>query len=242
MVNDSSGDVSSTRALIGSIVRLLVICRLVATVSRTLSTSPWRRQQARFREPVHHVFFGLLIPHALAERGRQLLRLLGVVADRRLVDRDRGEFLCRLGALQVVAPQPHLALDLRAFLGMLFRVDIRRQPEGRLHVGAPAVDVEPELFPRLRDAGKAADDAVEPDDVEVAVFDPEASGKAVGDGAARSDVQHQAADFAEELTPQEREIVALVVQQPPVGHRHGGEAFELERRRKRQAPRALLDA
>ena len=250
-VNDSSGDVSSTRHLIGaSSVTLFVTNRLLSTVSSTPSTGPAGARMPARVEAIDHVVFGLLLPAPLARDRRQLSRRIGAILHRRLVDLNRGELLLRPRAFQVVAPEAHLGLHLRQprkgqlVVGRVrfLAIHVGRQPQSRERVHAPAVDVERDLLAeeaRERVVDVPAD-AVEPHDVVVAILHPDASGEAIGLLALRFQIEHEAARLAEKLAADEREVVPLPVQEPPVRHGHRGEAIGQILHAERLLDQALL--
>src|SRR5262249_55971119 len=168
----------------------------------------------------------------------ELLRIRAV-AHRRLVDPDRRELLRGRAAGGFVAPQADLRLDPRRPNGAavarfgLLAVDIRRQPEAGEDVRPPAVDVEEQLL--LEEARErlvdVAADPVEPDDVELTIFHPDAAGEAVARVALRLHIEDEAARLAEELAPHELEVVPLAIEQPPVRRAHRRKPVRLELRR-----------
>ncbi len=88
-----------------------------------------------------------------------------------------------------------------------FGVDVGREPGARTHVQTPAIEVEKEVYLRLRIIR-----AVEANDVVVLIFHPDAAFEA-------SDfliffglnIDHQAANFTQELTADEVEVVVLLL-------------------------------
>jgi len=71
---------------------------------------------------------------------------------------------------------------------------------------------------------RPAIDAVEPDEVVVAIVDPDSAQKAVAVVPKRSDVEDEAARFTQELPPDVLERVTAALEQTPVGRHHRHEA------------------
>ena len=111
-----------------------------------------RRHQAGFHQPVDDVVFRLRDPGA---RGLQRTHVLRVVA---LVDRvvhlDADVLALARGQLERVAPEVRLGLQpdrLVAFDALrLLHVDGHRQPDSRLHIHPPTVEVEVVAWKRPR--------------------------------------------------------------------------------------------
>src|SRR6266550_2542733 len=90
---------------------------------------------------------------------------------------DLRELLVVFQPFHVVAPKPRLSFEVqiverrRASLGTwLFDVDVGWQPHTRLEVQAPTIEVQIIAVARMRSIS-----TIEPDDVEVAVFNPDSS-------------------------------------------------------------------
>ena len=122
---------------------------------------------------------------------------------------------------EVVAPQASLRFEFQ-FLGqrivqvLFLAVDEGWQPDARLNIGAPAVEME---VP----AGMAAAtvSAVEADHVEVLILDPDTAQKAPLAGFwQRSNVEHQAAYFTQEFAPHIVKFVMLLVESAGVDKDH----------------------
>src|SRR4029077_13958256 len=89
-----------------------------------------------------------------------------------------------------------------------FAVDVRRQPGSGAHVEAPTVEVEVSSHLGLREVG-----AVEADDIVILVFDPDTPLKAPRRGLRFGlDINHETANFAEELPAHKREVVILLLE------------------------------
>src|SRR5580692_3445920 len=121
----------------------------------------------------------------------------------------------------VVAPQPRLRLEVqllthRVVQIALLAIDKGRHPNARLHVRAPAVEVEvPARVPA------AAIRAVEAHDVVILIFHPDASQEAALSRLfLRRDVEDQAAHFSQKFALYVVKLVVLLVESVRVYENH----------------------
>ena len=141
---DSSGSVSRVRHADRAGERDVVIGQDVARQRfQRLVELAWRVEQTGLEETLHDVVFRLLDPCAL---GAQRADVGGVVADvGRADDIHRGVLRLWWRDLQHIAPDVVDRFELQSARGALrvalFYVEGGRQPEVRLYVRAPAVEV-----------------------------------------------------------------------------------------------------
>ena len=109
-------------------------------------------------------------------------------------------------------------------------VNERRQPHTGLHVGAPTVKVEvPAGMPA------ATVSAIEPNDVVVLIFDPDAPQEAALAGLFhRRNVENQAAHFTKKLAPHVIELIVVLVEAVGINENHLQEAAGHKFRRERE--------
>src|SRR5712664_501246 len=141
---------------------------------------------------------------------------------------------------EVIAPEARLRLKVELFRQIVvhvlfFAVHEGRHPHTRLHIRTPAVKVEPPAGMSV-----AAVCAVEPHNIEILVFHPDAAEKpALAALFLWGDVKYQAAHFAEEFAAHVVELVVLFVESVGVEENHLQEAVrhKLQRKRKEIADR-----
>src|SRR6267143_4025066 len=136
---------------------------------------------------------------------------------------------------EVIAPEARLRLKVELFRQIVvhvlfFAVHEGRHPHTRLHIRAPAVKVEPPAGMSV-----AAVCAVEPHNIEILVFHPDAAKKtALAALLLWRDVKHQAAHFAEEFAAHIVKLVVLFVESVGVEKNHLQEAIRHKLQRKRE--------
>src|SRR5215469_13498992 len=90
----------------------------------------------------------------------------------------------------------------------LFRIDVGRKPDPRPHVQAPAVEMEKEI-----DLGLRIVRTVEANDVVSLILDPDPAQKSDRFlSFPRLNIDHQTADFTEKFSPNEVELVVLLLE------------------------------
>src|SRR5579883_11538 len=187
-------------------------------------------------EAVNNVVFRLAVPGALGLNRGKVVGGLGVVLHGSL-DENLAELLFLGVAVQVVAPEAGLGLEIE-LLGngvvqiLFLRVDEGRQPQAGLHVGAPAIEVEIPACVAVAGVG-----AVEANDVEVLIFHPDAAEEAAAVVLfERGHVENEAANFAQEFAANVVELIVRTVEavgveedhlQEAVGEELHGEAEEI---------------
>ena len=192
-----------------------------------------RRQQACLHQAIEDVFLCLGDPLPLGLQRAEVLVVVTLVLN--VVDLDR--LVVRLvgGQLQAVAPDISLGLEryrvLRALL-RLFYIDADRQPEARLEIFAPAVEVEVAGAVVVLVATGVG--AVEADDVPALVFNPDTAGKAAAAGSRLGvHVEYQRAHCAQEVAADIAEVIMLLVERDRIQEHHlhkaGGDVLHLER-------------
>ena len=187
-----------------------------------------RRHQADALQAIDNVIFRLAVPGTLGLNGGKVIGRLGIVLHRGL-HQDLAQFLFLAGVTDVVAPQPGLRFEVQ-FLGQrvvqisFLAVHERRHPLARLHIGAPAVEVEvPAGVPA------ATVSAVKSNNVVVLIFDPDAAKEpALAGLILRRHVEHQATHFAEEFAAHVIELVVLLVEAIRIDEDHLQEAVRQE--------------
>src|SRR5262249_25273355 len=129
------------------------------------------------------------------------------------------------GVAEVVAPEARLRFEIellaqRVVKVFFFAVNKSREPHTGLNVGAPAIEIE---IPA--GVAAAAVRAVEANDVEILVFDPDAACEASLAGFwKRGDVEHKAAHFTKKFTVNVVELVVLLIEAVGVEENHLQEA------------------
>src|SRR5579863_2667307 len=126
----------------------------------------------------------------------------------------------------VVIPEPGLRFEARLdewwnvpLTRGFFAIDIGRQPDSWLRVHAPTVKMKIGVVVRL-----VGISAVEPNDVEVMVFNPNAScERSLGRFLSGLHVNHNTSHLSQELLSHKREVV-IVLLEVAINDRHGGEA------------------
>ena len=102
-----------------------------------------RRHQAGLHQTVNHVVLSLRDPGARGLQRPHILRVVALV--HRLVHLHAHVFALPRGQLERVAPEVRLGLQSHLFafgaLG-LFHINGHRQPDARLHVHPPTIEVE----------------------------------------------------------------------------------------------------
>src|SRR5215813_3644891 len=122
---------------------------------------------------------------------------------------------------EVIAPDAGLRLEVQLFGHRIVQIvflaiDERRQPQSRLHVRAPAVEVE--IPARMSGATVSA---IESHNVEVLIFDPDPSEEAALAGLGqRRDVKHQATHFAQKFAFYVVELIMLPVESIGIDENH----------------------
>src|SRR5216684_2158392 len=186
---------------------------IVLPMARDSSGSVSRvRQRAGLEEALDDVVFCLLDPGAL---GTERADVLCVVADVGCADDfKRGVRGLWRRNLQDIAPDMIDRFELEgagnALWVALFDVERGREPEVRLNVGAPAVEVV-ELFLVFLGAGEVA---VEADDVAVAGLDPDTAEEAAEVLLARDRryIEDRGGSVAEEVIAHVAEVIVLPVE------------------------------
>src|SRR5262249_26826883 len=203
-----------------------------------------RRHQADSLEAVHDVIFRLAVPGALRLKRSKVVGRFGFVLYRSL-DQDFAQFLLLSRVAQVISPNPRLCPEVKLFAYGVVKfaflaIDEGGQPETGLQVGAPAIKMEiPAGVPI------AAVSAVEPYDVVILVFHPDASEEAAFSSLfQRRHVEHQAADFTEKLLPHVIELVVLLVEAVRIDEDHlkksAGDKLRGERKEVADSAKNLL--
>src|SRR5215472_13177904 len=155
-----------------------------------------RRDQTNALESVNDVVLRLAVPGALRLDGCKVIGRLAVVLHRGL-DQDLAQFLFLSAMAEVVSPKPRLRPEVQPLrYGVvqiaLLAVNKGREPNTRLYVGAPAIEVEIPAGVTV-----AAVPAVKPHDVVVLVLHPDAAQETAFAGLFhRRHVEHQAAHFS----------------------------------------------
>ena len=134
-----------------------------------------RRHQAGFHQPVDHVVLRLRNPGARGLQRTHVLRVVALV--HRVVHLHAHVLAVARGQLERVAPEVRLRLQARLLVAFdalrLFHVNGHRQPDSRLHVHPPTVEVE--VVARVVLGAGPGIGAVEADDVAVLILDPDAA-------------------------------------------------------------------
>src|SRR5713226_4002533 len=163
-----------------------------------------------------------MLPGALAFEGRSVLGAAGVL-DRRLgVDEDAGQFVLAIARCFVETPEPGLRLESRharvfhSVAGLL-HVHEGRYPLAGSDAQTPAIEVKVQRRVGVKaEAGawlSGRVGAVEAHDAVVFVLHPDAPEKLPRNALVdRSDIEHQAADLAQELPPNVVEIVGAAIE------------------------------
>ncbi len=135
-----------------------------------------RSQKTSLHQAVENVSLGLRNPFPLRLQGAQILVLIALILY--VVDFDRLVVRFMRRQLEAVAPDICLRLEgnrMLVALLRLFDVDADREPEARLQVFAPAIEVE--VVGAIVVAIAAGVGAIEADNVAVLVFNPDAAVK-----------------------------------------------------------------
>src|SRR5580692_8018703 len=185
-------------------------------------------EKAGLEEALDDVVLRLLDPGALSAEGADVL---GFVADVGCADYiERGVCGLRRRNLQQIAPDMINGFELEgagdALRVTLFNVERGRQPEVRLNVGAPAVEVI-ELLLVVLGAGEVA---VEADDVAAASLDPDAAEEAAEVLLARDRryIKDRGGRVTEEVVTYIAEVIVLPVEVVGVHQQHLNEAGLVE--------------
>ena len=127
--------------------------------------------------------------------------------------------------LRIIAPEAGLCFEMQArkqrtgaFEIRLFDEDVRWQPQTRLQIQAPAIEVQ-----EVAVAGARRISTVKADDVVLAVFNPDPAQKASAGVVLRLHIDHGAAHFPEKFLTDVFEVVVFLLE-IPVEHDHLREA------------------
>src|SRR5271168_5167553 len=185
------------------------------------------REQAGAGEALDDVVFRLLLPFALSLQRRSVLRGGGFIFH--AVDANLREFVVLVALLEVVAPDAGLGLEGQLVLHTraevaFFAVNVGGNPVTGNQVQTPAIHVEEVGIPRRRSIG-----SVEPDDVEVLVFDPDTTEEAASLAGALGvllgcDVKYETTDVAEKFAADVMKLIVRAVKVRTIGIDHPGEA------------------
>ena len=208
----------------GKIVRNLEVDDDLIEHGVFIAARSQRRHQAGFHQPVDHVVLGLRDPGARGLQRPHIGRIIALVD--RVVDFDADVLALTRGQLERVAPEVRLRLQpvkLLVFAAVrLFNVDGYRQPDSRLHVHPPTVEVV--VVARVFLGAGAGISAVKADDVAILVFDPDAAEEAAHACNLGMHIVDPGAHRTQELTPHIAEDVVLVVEALRVQEHHLGKA------------------
>src|SRR5205085_8895129 len=178
-------------------------------------------------QTLQNVIFGFLLKGAHALHRSSVLCGSAFVFHRG-VNQYLREFVFLAGVLQVVAPDTALCLECHFVLRSkaevaFFAVDVSRYPVSRDQVQTPAIHMEEVSITRAWSIG-----AVQADNVEVLVFDPDASQKAsVPSAFLWRDIEHQRANITQKLSPRIAKLIVRLVKVVAIGKQHPGETERL---------------
>ncbi len=174
-----------------------------------------RRHQPDALQPVRNVILRLTVPRTLRLHRTEIVGGFRVILYRRL-HQDLAQLLFLRGVPDVISPQTRLRFEVqllgqRVVQVFFFAVYERREPQPRLCISPPAIEME---VPTCVSA--AAIGAVEPHDMKVLILYPDTSKKAaLTRFRIRTHIEHQAAHFAQEFAANVVKFVVLFVE--PVG-------------------------